>query len=228
MLADEKNSDFVKEFDTFIERFRESIVKGREEFVREQEQLGERMGLLETEYRQYQSRETALRQEASSLSTLSRNLDLQIADVDKRSQQLNMVEQELLEKIEKIGSELTLRKEAVRQRLEERTLQTKESGPEIQLYEKRLGLFIRPTARDRLLEISFIYIDPVSPLERHGIHLKVLPKTSPEAPLYTLDSAYPAPPDARLRSLMDSLNEGQVDFYRFLKRLRAIFKSRYD
>ncbi|ORX91388.1 hypothetical protein K493DRAFT_339411 [Basidiobolus meristosporus CBS 931.73] len=204
---------FLRQFDTFVKNGKEEVISKRKEWQKNLAELNETSSKLKSETEYYQSEE----------ANLSRTLDKEkrrIAELKSEILNLQNGNKESKDKEEKILQQISLVREEIRKKREERALQVKAlksqqvlNEPELNFYEDKLALNIIGDEEDRITFL-FTNIDAKLPAREFKFTVDVSQRT------YKVPVCQPMVP--QLGSLLQSLNESR-DFYSFVKKMRQEF-----
>ncbi|KAJ1675066.1 kinetochore-associated Ndc80 complex subunit spc25, partial [Spiromyces aspiralis] len=207
-------TEFVRRVDELVEDIKKLINGRRAEFEAKIQQNLEREKEMAAEVealtKQHQQLVKAFEDEHSREEVMQ----VSVEQLEVEQEQINLEVAELEEELSQLECELEERKRGLERMRGVVESQQKEDRPELEFFERVLGLEIRGGDRDNELVFVFTKVSTIYPDKPYLIAVDLSKRT------YKVSRCEPA--ISKLDQLVDWLNETR-DFYSFLKKLRAEF-----
>ncbi|KAJ1849519.1 kinetochore-associated Ndc80 complex subunit spc25 [Coemansia sp. RSA 2703] len=213
-----QNSKFIRNIDEVVQEVQRLIrertakyEKKLEEGKERDRQMVEDMEALEAENKGIL---LALKEEHSEEEELSRG----ISGLQVKQREVNEMVNQLSSQVARLETELEKKQKAIDEKRKVLEEQAKKNGPEVEFFEKKMGIAIDNGGDDDTLTFSFTLISLSEPLRRFSVTVNMAQRD------YKVTRCNPVIRD--VDRYVDELNSSR-DFFAFIKRVRKAFVDQY-
>ncbi|KAJ1721105.1 kinetochore-associated Ndc80 complex subunit spc25 [Coemansia erecta] len=213
-----QNSEFIRRVDEMVQEVRRLILERTGRYEKQAEEGRERdrqimrdMEALEAENKGILS---ALKEEHGEEEELSRG----ISGLQVRQREVKEVVNQLSSQVARLETELEKKQKAIDEKRRVLGEQAEKNRPEVEFFEKRMGVTIDNGGDDDTLTFAFTLISLSEPLRPFSITVSMAQRE------YRVTRCTPKIRD--IDRLVDELNSSR-DFFAFIKRVRKAFVDQY-